>query len=57
MERNEIKCQCSKCGTTWRRGEMGDNETLCFKCEHLIDVETSDYGVEYDTEDIEPLDD
>lgn len=37
------KCECTECGKTWLRGEMGDNETLCFRCEHLIDEENEDY--------------
>ena len=35
MERSDIKCTCKDCGLTWRKGEMGDNEELCFKCERL----------------------
>ena len=35
MEKQLIKCICKDCGTTWNKGEMGDNEEYCFKCVYL----------------------
>lgn len=35
MERSEIQCQCEDCGKKFRKGEEGDNERFCLRCEHL----------------------
>lgn len=58
MERSDIVCKCNCCGTTWRRGEMGDNEQICFRCEYLIDVEAGDpnTNLECDTDEIDEFD-
>lgn len=29
----KTKCQCRECGKTWNKGEQGDNEKLCIRCE------------------------
>lgn len=29
----KTKCQCRECGKTWDKGEQGDNEKLCLRCE------------------------
>ena len=39
---DQPKCECTECGTTWYRGEMDDNETICFRCEYLIEQEENE---------------
>lgn len=58
MERDDRVCKCNRCGLGWRMGEMGDNETLCFKCERLIEIELDDQDTEFgfDTEDDDGFD-
>ena len=31
-----IKCECQDCGKTWNKGDEGDNETTCLRCERLF---------------------
>lgn len=34
MEYQErVKCQCEDCGKTFRKGDEGDNERFCLRCE------------------------
>jgi len=30
------KCKCRECGKTFERGEEGDNEKLCLRCEREL---------------------
>lgn len=34
-EENPQKCTCQDCGKTFNKGEEGDNEKFCLRCEHL----------------------
>lgn len=47
MERNEQVCTCEDCGKRFRRGEEGDNERFCLRCEHSSRLEAMDQD-EYD---------
>lgn len=33
MERSEVRCKCEDCGKQFRKGEEGDNERFCLRCE------------------------
>ncbi len=41
-----VRCRCKNCGVSWRKGEMGDNETICFRCER--EEELIDRGLDED---------
>lgn len=46
-ERSEIKCKCEDCGKTWCKGEEGDNERFCLKCQYsqmLSDMDPEEYS-------------
>lgn len=42
MERDERICKCEDCGKTFRRGDEGDNERFCLRCEHVSRLERMD---------------
>ena len=43
MDNEPIKCRCEDCGKTFNRGDEGDNERFCLRCERVafrdIDLE------------------
>lgn len=54
-----LKCQCLDCGKTFRRGDEGDNEKYCLRCERINlvqDMSDEDYDAfdrsSYDSERI-----
>ena len=42
MERSEIRCECEICGKTFRKGEEGDNERFCLRCDHQSRIDEMD---------------
>lgn len=43
MEGTEVKCTCQDCGKTFNKGDEGDNEKFCLRCEHIALSEGEDY--------------
>lgn len=41
-EQQPIKCKCQDCGKTFNKGDEGDNEKFCLRCEHLSMLEAED---------------
>lgn len=37
-----MKCQCKDCGKTFIKGEEGDNEYYCLRCEYLSTISEGD---------------
>ena len=36
MDRDDlVKCVCKDCGKSFRKGDEGDNENYCLRCEYL----------------------
>lgn len=36
-----IECECSYCGKTFNKGDEGDNERMCLRCERITYLEES----------------
>ncbi len=32
---SRVKCECGDCGKQFLRGEQGDNERFCLRCERI----------------------
>lgn len=32
---DKIKCECRDCGKTFNKGDEGDNEKFCLRCERI----------------------
>jgi hypothetical protein len=50
-DENPIKCKCIECGKTWTKGDQGDNETMCLRCEQVDTHYEND--IPYDDSDTE----
>jgi hypothetical protein len=45
------KCKCNQCGKTWTKGQQGDNESICLRCDRVQTLQ------EFDDQTIEQMDD
>lgn len=34
-DQEPIKCECKECGKPFNKGDEGDNEEYCLRCEYL----------------------
>lgn len=48
-----VVCQCQVCGREWNRGDMGDNESICFRCEREEEIMCADIAPEKIGHDLE----
>ena len=50
MDENEtIKCKCKTCGKVFNKGDEGDNEIYCLRCER-ISIISDDFDNDNDYE-------
>lgn len=42
-DQEPVKCECSECGKQFNRGDEGDNETVCLRCEHLSSISDEEW--------------
>lgn len=47
---DKVKCVCRDCGKKFNKGDEGDNEQFCLRCEHLsvASREDDDFDPDYE---------